>query len=170
VRGSIEVHRYLVERVVPHEFYRLTRPLHRIEEAAGALDLDPMIVVSAELFDVPGGPVLALTTSSSCASGAAVARASGATRARAFSKARTARYTGFLADWLPPVGHERPSRALVDAALCDVEVLYTPGGDPGVMLILRCTDLVRATAADLVRLAGPAEPAETRSAAAPGLR
>ena len=170
VRGSIEVHRYLVERGVPHEFYRLERPLRRIDEAAALLDLDPKIVVSAELFDVPGGPVLALTSSSDCASAAAVAAAIGATRARAFSKARTARHTGFLADWLPPVGHERPSRALVDAPLHGAEVLYTPGGDPGVMLILRSSDLVRATAAGLARLAGQAEPAETPSAAAPGLR
>src|SRR5437667_5184535 len=45
VRGSIEVHRYLVERGVPHEFYRLERPLRRIDEAAALLDLDPKIVV-----------------------------------------------------------------------------------------------------------------------------
>ena len=79
-------------------------------------------------------------------------------------------HTGFLPDWLPPVGHERPSRALVDETLLDADVLYTPGGDPGVMLTLRSADLVRATAADIVALTGLAEDAELPSAATPGLR
>jgi prolyl-tRNA editing enzyme YbaK/EbsC (Cys-tRNA(Pro) deacylase) len=87
------------------------------------------------------------------------------------SKVRVAAHTGFLADWLPPVGHERPSRALIDADLVDADVVYAPGGDPGVMLSLRSADLVRATAAEVVELAGRAEEdAELPPAATTGLR
>jgi prolyl-tRNA editing enzyme YbaK/EbsC (Cys-tRNA(Pro) deacylase) len=170
VRGSIEVHRYLTERDVPHEFYRLERPLRRLDEAAALLGLDPTMVVSGELFEIVGGHVLALLPSSMCASVEAVARATGKPRSRPLSKVRVIAHTGFLPDWLPPVGHERPSRALVDETLLDADVLYTPGGDPGVMLTLRSADLVRATAADVVALTGPAEDAELPSAATPGLR
>lgn len=170
MRGSIEVHRYLTERDVPHEFYRLERPLRRLDEAAALLGLDPMIVVSGELFEVVGGHVLALLPSSMCASAEAVARATGKPRSRPLSKVRVIAHTGFLPDWLPPVGHERPSRALVDKALLDADVLYAPGGDPGVMLTLRSADLIRATAAEDVSLAGPVEEAELPSAATPGLR
>jgi prolyl-tRNA editing enzyme YbaK/EbsC (Cys-tRNA(Pro) deacylase) len=170
VRGSIEVHRYLTERDIPHEFYRLERPLRRVEEAAALLDLDPTIVVSGELFEIVGGHALALLPSSSCASSLAVARAIGVPRSRPLSKVRVAAHTGFLADWLPPVGHERPSRALIDETLVDADVLYAPGGDPGVMLTLRSSDLIRATAADIVELAASPEEAELPSAATPGLR
>jgi prolyl-tRNA editing enzyme YbaK/EbsC (Cys-tRNA(Pro) deacylase) len=170
VRGSIEVHRYLTERDIPHEFYRLERPLRRLDEAAALLGLDPTIVVSGELFEVVGGHALALLPSSACASSEAVARAIGAPRSRPLSKTRVAAHTGFLADWLPPVGHERPSRALVDEALVGADVLYAPGGNPGVMLTLRFSDLVRATAADIVELAGQADDAELPSAATLGLR
>ncbi len=170
MRGSIEVHRHLVERGVPHEFYRLERPLRQIAEAAALLGLDPKIVASAELFETPSGHVLALSPSSMRASADAVAAAVGKPRARPLAKNRVVRHTGFLAEWLPPVGHERPSRALVDDALLAADVLYAPGGDPGVMLILRSTDLLRATAADVAKLAATKETMDFPSAAAPGVR
>src|SRR5688572_24567627 len=101
LRGTVEVHRYLVERAVPHEFYRLEHPIRRIDEAAALLALDPLIVVAAELFEAPSTHVLALTPASMCASAEAVAGASGLQRVRAASKARISAYTGFLAEWLP---------------------------------------------------------------------
>ncbi len=158
MRGTVEVHKYLVERAVPHEFYRLERPLRRIDEAAAVLGLDPSIVVTAELFDSLGSLVLALTPASACASAADVARAVGLSRARPLSKTRTSAMTGYLPEWLPPVGHERPSRAVLDEDLLDAGVVYCAGGDPGVMLILRSSDLVRATSALVAPLATMAEP------------
>jgi Cys-tRNA(Pro)/Cys-tRNA(Cys) deacylase len=163
VRGTVEVHKHLVERAVPHEFYRLERPLRRIDEAAAVLSLDPSMVVAAELFDASGALVLALTPSSACASAEDVARAMGAARVRPLSKGRTGAVSGFLPDWLPPVGHERPSTVVFEETLLDVDVVYAAGGDSGVMLVLRSADLVRATAAIVAPLATSAEPAETRS-------
>jgi prolyl-tRNA editing enzyme YbaK/EbsC (Cys-tRNA(Pro) deacylase) len=163
VRGTIEVHRYLTERGVPHEFYRLERPLRHVKEVAALLGLDPTIVVQAELFHASTQHVLALTAASMGATSAAVASAVGVPRARQLTKGRTAAYTGFLPDWLPPVGHERPSKALID------EVLYAPAGDPGVMLVLPSHGLFRATAATVAALSGAPEPETAPSAAAPTL-
>jgi prolyl-tRNA editing enzyme YbaK/EbsC (Cys-tRNA(Pro) deacylase) len=161
MRGSIEVHRYLTERQIPHEFYRLGRPLRNIDEVAALLDLLPSHVVTAELFESKTAPVLALVPAGVCASVANVARASDETRIRPATPARVTEHTGFLAGWLPPVGHERTSRAVLDADLAEVDVLYAPGGDPGVMLVLRSGDLIRATAATVAPLATPAdEPVE----------
>ena len=170
MRGTIEVHRYLTERGVPHEFYRLERPLRRVEEASALLGLDPMIVVQSELFSAGPQNVLALTPASTCASSAAVAEALGKPRVRPLSAARAAAHTGFLPDWIPPVGHERPSSALIDRALIDADVLYSPGGDAGVMLVLPSEGLVRATAASVTALSAVAEPEEASSAATPPLR
>lgn len=158
LRGTVEVHKHLVERAIPHEFYRLERPLRRIDDAAAVLDLKPSIVVAAELFDSTGSLVLALTPASACASAADVARAVDLPRVRPLSKSRAAAVTGYLPDWLPPVGHERPSRAILDEELLGTDVVYAAGGDPGVMLILRTGDLVRATSALVAPLATMAEP------------
>ena len=158
MRGTVEVHKHLVERAISHEFYRLERPLRRIDEAAAVLGLDPSIVVAAELFDSTGSFVLALTPVSACASAADVARAVDLARVRPLTKSRTAAVTGYLPDWLPPVGHERPSRAVLDEDLLGTDVVYAAGGDPGVMLILRTSDLVRATSALVAPLATMAEP------------
>src|SRR6201988_2875190 len=90
LRGTVEVHKHLVERAIPHEFYRLERPLRRIDEAAAGLDLAPSIVVAAELFDSTASLVLALTPASACASAADVARAVDLARVRPLSKSRAA--------------------------------------------------------------------------------
>jgi prolyl-tRNA editing enzyme YbaK/EbsC (Cys-tRNA(Pro) deacylase) len=153
MRGSIEVHRYLTERQIPHEFYRLGRPLRNIHEVAALLDLLPSQVVTAELFEGKTAPVLALVPAGVCSSAANIARTSGEARIRPATPSRVTEHTGFLTGWLPPVGHERPSRAILDATLAEVEVLYTAGGDPGVMLVLRADDLIRATAATVAPLA-----------------
>jgi prolyl-tRNA editing enzyme YbaK/EbsC (Cys-tRNA(Pro) deacylase) len=120
--------------------------------------LDPSIVVAAELFDSAGSLLLALTPASTCASAADVAKAVDLPRVRPLSRSRTAAFTGFLPDWLPPVGHERASRATLDQELLTRDVVYAAGGDPGVMLILRTSDLVRATSALVAPLATMAEP------------
>lgn len=165
MRGTVEVHKYLVERAVPHEFYRLERPLRQIEEAAAVLGLDPQMVVAAELFDSSGTLVLALTPASMCASAEDVAHAAGLMRVRPLSKARTAAATGYLPDWLPPVGHERASKTVLDESLVGLEVVYAAGGDPGVMLIIPSADLIRATAAVTAPLSTTAEPGETATGA-----
>lgn len=150
MRGSIEVHRYLTEREIPHEFYRLGRPLRNLAEAPELLDLAPEAVVAVALFEARPSYVLALTPAGVETIPGAVARAAGGDRrVRAASPARVTRHTGFMRDWLPPVGHDRPSRAILDRSLADAEVLYAPGGDPGVMLVIRADDLVRATSAQI---------------------
>lgn len=153
MRGSVEVHTYLVERGIPHEFYRLERPLRRIDEAAELLGLQPSEVVAVELFEARPMPILALTPSDVCPSVEAVARAAGVARVRPASPARTAEHTGFLIHWLPPVAHEKATRVVLDPALLRPEVVYAAGGDPGVMLKIRAPDLARATAAVVAPLA-----------------
>lgn len=156
MRGSIEVHRYLTERGIPHEFYRLGRPLRRLEEAAALLDLKPSQVVIAKLFETAQVPVLALAPVGARPTSAGVAEAMGDGHVRAATSSRVTEHTGFLAQWLPPVGHERGSRAVLEASLAEADVLYAAGGDPGVMLVIRAADLIRATSATAANLTAPA--------------
>lgn len=163
MRGSIEVHRYLTERQIPHEFYRLGRPLRNIDEVADLLDLLSSQVVTAELFESKTTPVLALVPAGARASVEEVAGASGDMRIRPATPSRVTKHTGFMSGWLPPVGHERPSRAVLDAGLTNVDVLYAAGGDHGVMLVIRSVDLIRATAGTVAALAAAADQPAERS-------
>ena len=156
MRGSIEVHRYLTERGIAHEFYRLNRPLRRLEEAADLLDLEPSQVVIAKLFETDQVPVLALASAVARPTAAGVAKAMGDGHVRAATSSRVTEHTGFLAQWLPPVGHEQTSRAVLEASLAEADVLYAAGGDPGVMLVIRAADLIRATSATAANLVAPA--------------
>lgn len=148
MRGTVEVHTYLVERAIRHEFYRLERPLRRIDEAAALLGLPPTQVAAVELFEAAGTlPIVAVVPADTCASADAVAEAAGARRVWPAKSSRVTELSGFQPGWLPPVGHERAVLVVVDEALLNMEVVYTPGGDPGVMLVIRSSDLVRGAAA-----------------------
>jgi prolyl-tRNA editing enzyme YbaK/EbsC (Cys-tRNA(Pro) deacylase) len=156
VRGTVEVHQHLVERGIRHEFYRLERPLRRIDEAAALLGLPPSQVAAVELFEAAAAlPIVAVVPADGCASADAVASAAGARRVWPAPAARVTELTGYLPGWLPPIGHERAVRVVLDPALLSAEVVYAPGGDPGVMLVMRSTDLARATSATMVPLATP---------------
>lgn len=168
MRGSIEVHRYLTERGIPHEFYRLDRPLRRLEGAAALLGLKPERVVAAALFEARRSPVLALFPAGMRVRARVVAKASGDDRVRPAKAARVAASTGFLPGWLPPVGHQNAPRVVLDANVAREEVLYAPGGDPGVMLVIRASDLVRATAATITDLVPEAAETSRDPVASPG--
>lgn len=168
MRGSIEVHRYLTERGIPHEFYRLDRPLRRLEEAAPLLGLKPERVVSAALFDTLRSAVLAIFPAGMRVRAGAVAKAAGEDRVRPAKAARVAESTGFIPSWMPPVGHQNTLRVVLDATVAQEEVLYAPGGDPGVMLVIRASDLVRATAATVTDLAPEIAQASRDPVVSPG--
>ena len=165
MRGTIEVHRFLVERDIPHEFYRLDRPLRRIDEAAVVLALDPRQVAMAELFEARPSPVLALTRADECASLDALAAAARVSRLRPAQPDRVLAVSGYLPHWLPPVGHERAFHVVIEEGLLFEPVLYAAGGDPGVMLVIRSEDLLRATAATPAPLTRAAEESAERRAA-----
>lgn len=50
-------------------------------------------------------------------------------------------YTGFPVGGVPPLGHKRPLRTLLDAQLLAEETVYVSGGDQDVMLEVEAQDL-----------------------------
>lgn len=50
-------------------------------------------------------------------------------------------YTGFPVGGVPPIGHERPLRTLIDQRLFDQETVYVGGGSEDSMMEVQATDL-----------------------------
>lgn len=53
--------------------------------------------------------------------------------------------TGFAIGGIPPLGHARPLRTLIDQSLLRFATVYAAGGTPNAMFPVAPTDLVRAT-------------------------
>jgi Cys-tRNA(Pro)/Cys-tRNA(Cys) deacylase len=155
LRASVDVHTQLLDRDIPHEIYATSGPIRFLEDAADALGLSPSEVIRVTVFSTPAGPVATLTPLGVEPDAGAVAAAAGTAVARRETPAGASRHTGYIAHWVPPVAHEREVRVLIDRSVLAAEIVYTAGGEPGVILKIRPDDLVRATAGILADVAQP---------------
>lgn len=155
MRGTVEVNQFLIERDVPHEFFRLEHPLRFLYEVPGALGFEPAELVRVRAYEARGRPVCVLIGSDLEPAKDLVAEAAHVPKVRKLGPAAVSRLTGFPAEWAPPVAHERPSTMLLDKHLLALEVVYAPAGEPGVILKIRPEDLLRATGAIPVLLGEP---------------
>ena len=147
MRGTVEVNRFLIERDIPHEFFRLEGTVHTASEIPGALGLSPGEVVAIRGFEHRKTTLLVVAGMDLDPSPELVAEAAHVPRVRVARPAAISRVTGYPAEWAPPIGHERAVTTLVDKNLLAYEVVYAPAGEPSVLLKIRSEDLVRATGA-----------------------
>lgn len=154
MRTSVDVHTFLLDRDIPHEIYPAPAPLRVLEDASDALGLLPAEVARVTVFSTPAGPVAAIAPADVDPDPAAVAAAVGAVVARRETPAGASRQTGYLAHWIAPVAHERKVRVVIDPALLSGEIVYTSGGEPGVLLKIRSEDIVRATDGVIAEVGG----------------
>jgi prolyl-tRNA editing enzyme YbaK/EbsC (Cys-tRNA(Pro) deacylase) len=147
MRGTVEVNRYLIERDIPHEFFRLEGMIHNASEIPGALGLAPGEVVAVRGFEYRNKVLLAIAGMDLEPSLDLVAEAARVSRVRPAQPSAVSRVTGYPAEWAPPIGHERAVTTLMDKNVLTFEVVYAPAGEPSVVLKIRSEDLVRATGA-----------------------
>ncbi|NJN95418.1 MAG: YbaK/EbsC family protein [Anaerolineales bacterium] len=58
--------------------------------------------------------------------------------------------TGYIVGSMPPFGHRRKLRTLVDPAIAEFEIIYGGGGDIDAMMRLTSAELLRVTAGEVV--------------------
>jgi len=59
-------------------------------------------------------------------------------------------FTGYVVGSMPPFGHRRKMRTLVDPAVTRLEVIFGGGGDIDAMMRLTPAELLRVTEAEVV--------------------
>ncbi|HJV05614.1 MAG TPA: YbaK/EbsC family protein [Actinomycetota bacterium] len=154
MRTSVDVHNFLLERDVPHEFVRTRGRLREPERLAAVLGLPPNQVGKVELFEASRGRlVAALVPAGRSADPRKVARAIPTATLQEVGPDRTTDLTEYLPEALPPVGLPNGTVAIVDRSLSDQEILYFPGGETSSVLKIRAGDLVRATSGKVARVA-----------------
>jgi prolyl-tRNA editing enzyme YbaK/EbsC (Cys-tRNA(Pro) deacylase) len=153
VRGSVEVHNYLVERDVPHEVLSVRGRLRSAERLAALLELPLEEVGKVVVFEGSAGGVAAVIPAGRAPDTERVRKAVGRSDLQPASDDRAAELTGYLAESMPPAGLPEGFTVVIDRSLARDSVLYFPGGEARSVLKIRGKDLARSTRAKVATIA-----------------
>jgi Ala-tRNA(Pro) deacylase len=155
VRGSVDVHNFLVERDVPHEVLSVPGRVRSAERLAALLDLPLEEVGKVVVYEGGGGGVAAVVPAGHDPDPERIRKVTGLTDLKPASEDRAAELTGYLPESTPPVALPEHFTVLLDRALARKPVLYFPGGEARSVLKIRGKDLAGRTGARVARIAGP---------------
>ena len=156
VRGSVDVHNFLVERDVPHELLPVPARMRSAERLAALLELPLEDVGKVVVFEGTAGGVAAVVPAGHTVDTERVRKATRRPDLEPATDDRATELTGYLAESMPPVGLPSEFAVILDRALAGDSVLYFTGGEARAVLKIRGKDLARATRAKIARIAGPA--------------
>jgi prolyl-tRNA editing enzyme YbaK/EbsC (Cys-tRNA(Pro) deacylase) len=156
VRGSVDVHNFLVERDVPHEVLPVSGRLRSAERLAALLELPLDDVGKVVVFEGRSGGVAAVVPAGSTPDTDRVRKALDRADLEPATSDRAAELTGYLAESMPPVGLPSEFTLVLDRSLARDSVLYFPGGEARSVLKIRGKDLARSTKAKVARIVAPA--------------
>jgi prolyl-tRNA editing enzyme YbaK/EbsC (Cys-tRNA(Pro) deacylase) len=161
VRGSVDVHNFLVERDVPHEVIPVPGRTRSAERLAALLELPLEEVGKVVVFEGKEGGVAAVVPAGQIVDTERVRTATRRPDLEPATDDRAAELTGYLAESMPPAGLPSEFAVTIDRALAGDSVLYFPGGEARAVLKIRGKDLARATRAKVARITGRASSPST---------
>ena len=153
-RSARRVRDALLALELPADIHRLTDSTRTAPEAAAAVGCELGAIVKSLVFRASGThtPVLALVSGDNRADEAALEAALGEPVERADADwVREA--TGYAIGGIPPIGHPRPVRTLVDEDLRRFETVWAAAGTPRAVFPVAPFELERATGGEVVTLA-----------------
>jgi Cys-tRNA(Pro) deacylase len=123
-----------------------------VTDAARELGVDTEQIIKSLVFRVEDRPLLVINNGTARVDRKKVAAFLGVGRKRVkFAGAEQAlAYTGYVVGSMPPFGHRRKMRTLVDPAVTRLAVIFGGGGDIDAMMRLTPAELLRVTGADVV--------------------
>ena len=148
--SSVDVHNYLQTANIPHELSRMPESARTAARAAAVLGLHSHQVVKSVLFAADGRPVMAMIPGDATVDYAKFKTELGARRLRLLNADEVRQLTGYLIGCTPPVALKAGVPKYIDLRALREDVVYTGGGEPGMILKIRSYDLVRAADAEVV--------------------
>jgi prolyl-tRNA editing enzyme YbaK/EbsC (Cys-tRNA(Pro) deacylase) len=136
------------------EIREFTESTRTAADAAAALGVAVGAIVKSLVFAADGEPVLVLTSGDHQADTSAVARVLGVTHVGRADADLVREATGFAIGGVPPVGHARPLRTLIDTHLATYDLLWAAAGTPNTVFSTTYDELARITGATPADVAG----------------
>jgi Cys-tRNA(Pro) deacylase len=126
-------------------------PTATVTDAAGALGVEPSAIIKSLVFLAEDQPFLVINSGTARVDRKKLADYLGMNRRRVkFATAEQAlEITGYVVGSMPPFGHRKPLRTLLDRAAAQREEMYGGGGDIDALVRVPSTDLIAATQAEI---------------------
>lgn len=156
-KGNTPALAYLRRQKVHHvvHTYELSGDADSYGEAvASELDVDPDRLFKTLVAMVDTEPVVAIVPVSGRLSMKALARAANGKRAAMADPADAERWTGYVTGGISPFGRKRRMPVFVDESVVAYETVYASGGQRGIQIEVRPSDLIDHLDAVLAPLAG----------------
>jgi Cys-tRNA(Pro) deacylase len=144
MRDSSDVERTAEELRIPVTLHASIGDASTVDAAADALGVDPeQIGKSIVLMVAEEAPVVVVVRGTDEVDTQRVAKHVNADpdEVRLAEPEEIQTYTGYPVGAVPPLGHERPLRTLLDDHVLDQDTLYVGGGSEDVMVEIEASDL-----------------------------
>ncbi|MBS7635214.1 YbaK/EbsC family protein [Candidatus Bathyarchaeota archaeon] len=127
-------------------FLRFEEHTMTVDAAAKQLGVSRERIIKSLLFvDDAGLPVLAIVTGDKRVDEAKLAAACNAKNVRRATPEEVKRFTGYNVGAVPPVGHERTIRTIIDEKVLQFDRVIGGGGDVNMLLEISPSDIRRLT-------------------------
>ena len=125
-----------------------------VEDAARALNVAADQIIKSLVFQVSGDPLLVINNGLARVDRKKLAAYIGVGRKKVkfANPDAVLEMTGFIVGSMPPFGHQRRLRTLMDPAVIHQETVYGGGGDINAMMKIATDPLREATQAEIVAL------------------
>ncbi len=147
----------------------MTQHTPTVQEAARVLGVETDRIIKSLVFRVNDRPLLVITNGCSRVDGKKLAAylQVGRKRVKFASAEQALAVTGFIVGSMPPFGHLRKLRTLVDEPVQSFTDIFGGGGEIDAMMRVRVVDLLAVTQAEVADLSEePVFPRETGGTAA----
>jgi prolyl-tRNA editing enzyme YbaK/EbsC (Cys-tRNA(Pro) deacylase) len=163
ILGSIDLERFIREHGIKAEIVHLPVETPTVDRAATAVGTAPEQIVKSLLFLVHSQPILVVARGPENVDRRAIGRHMqvGRKQVSLADPDVVLAFTGYPVGALPPFGHWKPIRTLVDRAVTDLPLLYAGGGSPRALMRLEPAELLRVCGEELVDVRAEPRAGET---------
>ena len=157
ILGPADLQAYMDELGIPGEIIHLEQPTPTVEAAASAVHTLVDQIVKSVLFTIYDQRVLTITCGVERVERRVIAALYGVGRKRVkLAPAETVlEETGYPVGTVPPFGHPKPLRTLLDPGVLEHNQVYAGGGAGNTLVRLDPQDILRITQAEVMDLHTP---------------
>jgi Cys-tRNA(Pro) deacylase len=149
---SADLQRFIEAHNIEATILPMTQHTPTVPDAARALGVEPEQIIKSLVFLVQEEPLLVINNGLAKVDRRKIADRLGVGKKQVkFASAEQAlEITGYIVGSMPPFGHRRKLRTLVDPAVTEFDIIFGGGGDIDAMLRLTSVELLRVTEAELI--------------------
>lgn len=152
-----DLEEFMQQNHIPGEILHLDVPTPTVESAASAVGSDPENIVKSLLFKINADLVLAITCGPAHIDRRAIAAhfQVGRKKVKLADPQTVLEATGYQVGAMPPFGHYKPLRTLIDQRVLEKNEIYAGGGSDQALLRLQPATILTVTQAEVLDLLVP---------------